>query len=60
MSGETIKANHLVEFELNYELAIRKLSTTRNVSDKRKILGRALAKEKDSPDSLVCIEDYEF
>lgn len=60
MAEENFKANHLVESELDYELALRCMSTTRNVADKRKILGRVLAKEKDHPGSLISLNNYDF
>lgn len=60
MTEETFKANHLIETELDYELLIRKLTSSRPVAEKRKILSRVLAKEKTSPDSLVILADYDF
>lgn len=55
---ETFQVNHLRQNELDYELAIRDLSTDRVVADKRKILKRALAKEVDKPDALVNLAKY--
>ena len=40
--------NHLLDYELDYELAIRSVISTRTVSDKRKILGKLLKKEVTS------------
>lgn len=51
MTEDSFKANHLIESELDNELSITKLTTSRSVSDKRKISRRALAKEKTSVDS---------
>lgn len=41
-----MKPNHLLSNEINYELRIRGVVTGRDVSDKRKILGRLLNKER--------------
>lgn len=60
MAEENFRANHLLESELDYELSLRGMTTTRIVADKRKILGRVLAKEKDHPGSLISLNNYDF
>lgn len=59
---ESFSVNHLLEPELDYELAIRSVITNRNVSDKRKILNKLLKKERDvrRPGSHICLEDYNY
>lgn len=42
-----MKPNHLLAEELNYELRIRGVVTSRDVAQRRKILARALDKERD-------------
>lgn len=56
MSGiYDFQPNHLLEFELDYELKIRVASSPRNVAEKRKILGRLLRKEKPDADINLVI-----
>lgn len=58
MSGE-IKPNHLIIHEINYELRIRGIITERDVHEKRKILGKALRKDKNR--DLVLIDpNFDF
>lgn len=54
--------NHLLDYELDYELAIRSVVTHRNVNDKRKILSKLLRKEKEAnkPDSQVNFDEYDY
>lgn len=54
--------NHLLDYELDYELAIRSIVTHRNVNDKRKMLSKLLRKEKDAnnPGSQIHFEEYDF
>lgn len=54
--------NHLLDYELDYELAIRGVITQRNVTDKRKILGKLLKKERDAgvSGSQVCFDEYDY
>ena len=56
--------NHLLDFELDYELAIRSVITNRTVNDKRKILSKLIKKERDAnkPGSQVHFDEfiYEF
>lgn len=54
---DTIKPVHLLIDELNYELRIRGIVTTRDIAQKRKILARAL--EKDRSRNLE-LSDPEF
>ena len=44
--SEIFQPNHLLDTELNYELAIRAVNSTRPVADRRKILRRLLGKEQ--------------
>lgn len=44
-----ITASHLLKDEIDYELRIRNIITTRDVQEKRKILGTAFRKEKKNP-----------
>lgn len=48
-----MKPNHLLINEINYELRIRDIVTNRDIHDKRKILGKALQKEKHRNIKLV-------
>lgn len=50
---DTFKPNHLLDYELDYELKIRGVVSQRNVSDKRKILSTLLNKENISKKSLI-------
>lgn len=54
--------NHLLDYELDYELAIRAVNSNRNVGEKRKMLGKLLRKEISSgiPDSQVILEAYDY
>lgn len=52
MAGE-MKPNHLLVNEINYELRIRGIETNRDIHDKRKILGKAIQKEKNRNIDLV-------
>lgn len=45
---EVFRPNHLLDYELEYELKIRAVVTQRNVVEKRKMLGLLLQKERDS------------
>lgn len=54
---DSMKPIHLLCDELNYELKIRGIVTTRDISAKRKILARALEKERFRPLQLA---DNEF
>lgn len=60
MEPETFQVNHLHDFEVAYELAIRKTKTTRNLNDQRKILRRLLAKEKNQPGGMIDLTSYFF
>lgn len=60
MDIEQFQANHLLDFELENELASREISTSRCVADKRKILSKLLKKERDSPGSKINLENYNF
>ncbi|KAG5872091.1 hypothetical protein JTB14_006437 [Gonioctena quinquepunctata] len=42
-----MKPNHLLVSEINYELKIRGVVTSRDVHEKRKILSKALQKERN-------------
>ncbi|KAK0070931.1 hypothetical protein PV325_013837, partial [Microctonus aethiopoides] len=57
---EPFNTNHLLDFELDYELAIRNVVTTRTVNERRKILTKLLRKEKDNPGSKICLDTYVF
>lgn len=50
---EGMKPVHLLSEELNYELRIRGINTTRDIAAKRKILSRALEKERFRPLELI-------
>lgn len=54
--------NHLLDFELDYELAIRSVVTQRNMNDKRKILSKLIKKERHAnvPGSQVHFEEYKY
>lgn len=56
------KSNHLLLTELNYELRIRDTFTEKSCEDKRKILGRLLAKEKQQrfDPSLIVDKTFDF
>lgn len=56
------KSNHLLLPELNYELKIRKTITEKPVEDKRKILGRLIAKERQQnfDVSSLTIPNFDF
>lgn len=54
------KSNHLLLPELNYELRIRNTITEKPVEDKRKILGRLLAKEKQKSFDVRTLIDPNF
>lgn len=60
MEPETFQVNHLHDFEVAYELSIRKTKTTRNLLDQRKILRRLLSKEKNQPGGLIDLTSYNF
>jgi Retrotransposon gag protein len=60
MAEETFRVNHLLEYEIDYEFKIRKFATVRNVAEKRKILGRALAREKENPNRYIDLKYYRF
>lgn len=53
MMEEIIKPIYLLIEELNYELRIRGVNTTRDIPAKRKILGRAFDKERFRPLDLT-------
>lgn len=59
MSIYDFKVNHLLEDELDYELKIRGTASSRNVTDKRKILTRLLGREKNSPGSGIDLNAYD-
>lgn len=50
---EAFRPNHLLDYELEYELKIRAVVTQRNVADKRKMLATLLAKERDSKKTQI-------
>lgn len=50
---ESFRPNHLLDYELDYELKIRGVVSQRNVNDKRKILGTLLNKENVSKKSQI-------
>lgn len=50
---EIFRPNHLLDYELDYELKIRSVVSQRNVSDKRKMLGTLLNKENMSRRSVI-------
>ncbi|CAH1183040.1 unnamed protein product [Ceutorhynchus assimilis] len=54
--------NHLLDYELDYELAVRCVETVRNVTDKRKMLTKLLRKERNAndPGSQVHFEEYDY
>lgn len=54
--------NHLLDYELDYELAIRSVITQRNVSEKRKILSKLIKKERSAnkPGSQVDLDNYNY
>lgn len=56
---ENFNPNHLLINELDYELAIRNVVTTRNMQEKRKILSRLLAREP-SPGDSIDLNSYNF
>lgn len=61
-----MKPNHLLISEINYELRIRGIVTHRDIHDKRKILGKALQKDRSrninltDPDFVYATERYEI
>lgn len=55
---ERFQVNHLRQKELEYELAIRGVHTTRGVDDKRKILAKLLSKESIKPGCLIDMDNY--
>lgn len=56
----SFKTRHLLLPELNYELKIRDTFTEKPVDDKRKILGRLLAKEKQQGLDVLSLTDKNF
>lgn len=56
----SFKSNHLLLPELNYELRIRNTITEKPQDDKRKILGRLLAKERQQNFDVKTLEDPNF
>lgn len=54
---EEMKPNYLLANEVTYELRIRGVNTNRDINEKRKILGRALIKEKGRD---IVLEDPAF
>lgn len=46
MMEDTLQPCHLLQAEINYELAIRGVVTQKGIADKRKILSRLLGKER--------------
>lgn len=56
----SFKANHLLLPELNYELRIRNTITEKSHDDKRKILGRLIAKERQQNFNVKTLEDSKF
>lgn len=57
---DTFRPNHLLLEELEYELNIRNVVSSRSQQDKRKILNRLLEKERVKPGSLIDLKNYEF
>lgn len=57
---QSFKINHLLLPEINYELKIRETFTDKPMSDKRKILGRLLAKEKQQGFDCLKLKDKDF
>lgn len=53
----SFKSNHLLLPELNYELRIRNTITEKSQDDKRKILGRLIAKERQRNFDVTTLED---
>jgi hypothetical protein len=53
------KPSHLVVDELNYELAIRGIQSSRSVEEKRKILARQLEKDKSHSGCTLKLEEYD-
>lgn len=56
---ETYKPNHLLAEELDYELKIRSVISSKNQQDKRKILTRLLEKESATPGKLIDMSAYQ-
>lgn len=52
------QVTHLRQKELDYELAIRGVFTTRAVDEKRKILTKLLSKESNKPGCLIDMDNY--
>lgn len=57
---DTFRPNHLLLEELEYELNIRNVVSSRSQQDKRKILSRLLEKERVRSGSLIDLDNYEF
>lgn len=55
---ERFYVNHLRKEELEYELAIRGVFTSRGVNDKRTILSKLLSKETSKPGNLIDLDNY--
>lgn len=58
--SESAKASHLLKDEIEYELKIRSVNSKRDLTEKRKILARLFAKERDEPGKLIKLASYEF
>lgn len=59
MEKETFKVVHLRQAELDYELAIRGVKTSRTVAEKRKVLSGFLVREIKFPGSTIRLEGYD-
>ncbi|XP_074034260.1 uncharacterized protein [Leptinotarsa decemlineata] len=58
--ADTFKLNHLLFEELNYELAIRGVLTTKPHDERRRILARLLDREKKSSSLLIALSLYTY
>lgn len=58
MEKEQFKVVHLRLAELDYELAIRGIKTTKNMTDKRKILSGLLSRDLKTPGSTLKLDSY--
>lgn len=58
MDLEKFRVNHLLDYELEYELNIRFVYTERGVDDKRKMLSKLLKKELNNPGSQINMDSY--
>lgn len=57
---DVIKPRHLLKDEMDYELKIRTVESSRDLNEKRKILARLFDKERDKKGSYIDMSKYGF